>query len=73
MHTCNMTCLTFRGIKCKYVQHATERCTYITEDIRGFVEVNEGKIHLKINKCCSVAPRVRHYVVLIFRLATTNK
>lgn len=46
--------------------------TYIIEDVRCFIIVNKGKIDFKINKCCSIAPRICYYVKLIFCQPSTK-
>jgi len=46
--------------------------TYIIEDVRCFIEVKKSKENLKINKCCSIMPRVGHYIKLFFGLPSTK-
>ena len=48
--------------------------TYMSEDVRCFIKVNECKVELIINKCCSIMPRTCSYFKLFLGLPSiTNK
>jgi len=67
VHNCSATCKLL-----VLTANHNSQTTYVSKHVRCFVKVNQSKVDLTINICCSIEPRACHYFKLFFGLPSTK-